>query len=84
MIIIVNNKIFIISTSSTYIISVDDIIGSIFISLHLPDVPATHGAGEGVGDGVEEAPALGGGRDGAEGNRQQDEASHPCSVPGIG
>ena len=73
---------FFISTS-TYIISVDDIIGSIFISIHLPGVPPTHGAGQQVGEGAEEA-ALRRGRDGCERHRQQHEASHPCSVPGPG
>ena len=70
-------------SSSTYIVSVDNAIRSIFISLHLSGVPATHHAGQQVGDGADEA-ALGGGGEGCERQRQQDQTSHPSSASGSG
>ena len=51
--------------------------------LHLPGVPAAHHAGQQVGDGADEA-ALGGGGEGCERQRQQDQTSHPSSDSGSG
>ena len=69
---------------STYIITVDNRIGSILIPRHLPGVAPAYNAGQRVGNGVHEAAALRCGGDGCEGDRQQHEASHPCSDPGLG